>query len=74
MKASATSDLTVGGPHLAAHAFEAGLIDECHLFVRPVLIGGTKPALPAGTRAALELLDERRLGEGVVYLRYGIPP
>ena len=46
MKASATSDLTVGGAHLAAHAFKAGLIDECHLFIRPVLVGGGKPALP----------------------------
>ena len=73
MKASATSDLTVGGAHLAAHALKAGLVDECHLFVHPVLIGGGKPALPSGTRADLELLDERRLGYGVVYLRYRIP-
>ena len=73
MKASATSDLTVGGAHLAAHAFEAGLVDECHLFVRPVLLGGGKPALPSDIRADLELLDDRRLGNGVVYLRYRIP-
>jgi dihydrofolate reductase len=73
MKASATSDLTVGGPHLAAHALKAGLVDECHLFIHPVLVGGGKPALPGGTRAELELLDERRLGNGVVYLRYRIP-
>ena len=73
MKASATSDLTVGGAHLAAHAFKAGLVDECHLFVRPVLVGGGKPALPSDTRADLELLDDRRLSNGVVYLRYRIP-
>ena len=73
MKASATSDLTVGGPHLAAHALEAGLVDECHLFVRPILVGGGKPALPSDTRTELELLDDRRLGDGVVYLRYRIP-
>jgi dihydrofolate reductase len=72
MKASATSDLTIGGPNLAAHAFRAGLVDECHLFVRPVLVGGGKPALPSNARADLELLDERRLGNGVVYLRYRI--
>lgn len=72
MKASATSDLTVGGAHLAAHAFMAGLVDECHLFIRPVLVGGGKPALPSHTRADLELLDDRRLGKGVVYLRYRI--
>jgi dihydrofolate reductase len=70
MKASATSDLTVGGANLAAHAFRAGLVDECHLFVIPVLVGGGKPSLPSGTRAELELLDERRFSNGVVYLRY----
>lgn len=73
MKASATSDLTVGGAHLAAQAFKARLIDECHLFIHPVLLGGGKPALPKGTRSELELLDDRRLSSGVVYLRYGIP-
>ena len=73
MKASATSDLTVGGAHLAAHALKAGLVDECHLFIRPILIGGGKPALPSDTRAELELLDDRRLSNGVVYLRYRVP-
>jgi dihydrofolate reductase len=47
MKASATSDLTVGGANLAAQAFQAGLVDECHLFIYPVLVGGGKPSLPA---------------------------
>jgi dihydrofolate reductase len=73
MKASATSDLTVGGAHLAAHALKAGLVDECHLFIRPILLGGGKPALPSGTRAELELLENRRVGNGVMYLRYRIP-
>jgi dihydrofolate reductase len=73
MKASATSDLTVGGAHLAAQAFKAGLVDECRLFVWPVIIGGGKPALPSGNRDDLELLDERRFGNGVVHLRYRIP-
>jgi dihydrofolate reductase len=73
MKASATSDLSVGGANLAAHAFEAVLVDECHLFIHPVLVGGGKPALPRGTRAELELLDERRFDSGVVYLRYRVP-
>src|SRR5450432_2833806 len=70
MKASARGDLMVGGPQLAAHAFKAGLVDECHLFVVPVLVGGGKPSLPKGQRAQLELLDERRFSNGVVYLRY----
>jgi dihydrofolate reductase len=72
MKAAATSDLTVGGANLAAHAFKAGLVDECRLLIWPVLVGGGKPALPSGTRAELELLDEHRFGNGVVYLRYRI--
>ena len=73
MKASAPRDLTVGGAHLAAQAFKAGLVDECRLWVWPVIIGGGKPALPSGDRADLELLDERRFGNGVVQLRYRIP-
>lgn len=73
MKASTTSDLTVGGADLAAHALKAGLVDECHLFIRPILVGGGKPALPRHTRADLEMLDDRRLSNGVVYLRYRIP-
>lgn len=72
MKTSATSDLMVGGPNLAAHAFKAGLVDECHLFIVPVLVGGGKPSLPIGTRTELELLDERRFGNGVVYLRHRV--
>lgn len=72
LKAAATSDLTVGGPQLAAQAFKAGLVDECQLFVWPTVLGGGKPALPSDTRASLELLDEHRFGNGVVHLRYRI--
>ncbi len=70
MKASAGRDLTVGGPALAAHALRAGLVDECHLFVAPIVVGGGKPSLPDGVRLELELLDERRFRSGMVYLRY----
>jgi dihydrofolate reductase len=73
MKASATSDLIVGGAHLAAQAFKAGLVDEYQVFVWPIVVGRGKPALPSDIRADLELLDERRFGNGVVYLRYRIP-
>jgi len=72
LKASATSDLAVGGAHLAEQAFAAGLVDECQLLVWPSIIGGGKPALPRGARVDLELLDERRFGNGVVYLRYRV--
>ena len=71
-KVSVPSDLTVGGALLAAHAFKAGLVDECQLIVRPVLVGGGKPALPRGIRSNLTLLEDRRFDKGVVYLRYGI--
>jgi dihydrofolate reductase len=73
LKAAANSDLTVGGANLAARAFAAGLVDECQLFVWPMIVGGGKPALPAGIRTNLELLDEHRFDNGVVHLRYRIP-
>jgi dihydrofolate reductase len=72
VKASAAEDLTVGGPNLAAHAFRAGLVDECQLFICPVFVGAGKSSLPRDTRADLELLDERRFGNGVVYARYRV--
>jgi dihydrofolate reductase len=70
MKASAGGDLTVGGPELAAHAFRAGLVDECHLFVAPIIVGGGKQSLPDDVRLELELLAERRFDGGMVLLRY----
>ena len=70
LKDEATRDLTVGGADLAGQALAAGLVDECLLFVWPVLVGGGKPAVPTGTRIGLELLDERRFANGVVLLRY----
>jgi dihydrofolate reductase len=72
LKSSAASDLTVGGANLAAHAFRAGLVDECQLFIHPVFVGAGKSALPHDTRADLELLDERRFGNGLVYVRYRV--
>ena len=72
LKAAATRHLIVGGPNLAAQALAAGLVDECHLFIWPVLLGGGKPALPTDLRADLELLDERRFRSGVVHLRYAV--
>ena len=65
-------DLLIGGPELAAHAFRSGLIDECHLFLIPIIVGGGKQALPDNVRFELELLEERRFGSGVVFLRYRV--
>lgn len=72
MKAHARRDLTVGGPDLAAQAFKARLVDECHLFLAPIVVGGGKQSLPNGVRLKLELLHERRFGGGMVHLRYRI--
>jgi dihydrofolate reductase len=70
MKTSAARDITVGGPDLAAQAIKAGLVDEYHLFVTPIAVGGGKQSLPDNVRLELELLDERRFGNGVVHLHY----
>jgi dihydrofolate reductase len=73
MKADATHDLTVGGADLAAQAFAASLVDECHVFFWPLVFGGGKPALPRHGRLELQLIDERRSADGVVHLHYRVP-
>ena len=70
MKASAERDFSVGGPDLAAQAIRAGLVDEIQLFLSPVVVGGGTRALPEGVRLDLELLEERRFGNGTVLVRY----
>jgi dihydrofolate reductase len=70
LKASADRDIVLGGPGLAGHAFRAGLVDECHLYLMPVVVGGGTQAIPDKVRLELELLDEHRFDGGVVYLHY----
>jgi dihydrofolate reductase len=70
LKTQVGRDITVGGPDLAAQAIKAGLVDEFHLFFVPIVVGGGNQALPDHVRLQLELLDERRFGNGVVHLRY----
>ena len=65
-------DISIGGAELAAQAFRAGLVDECHLYLAPVIVGGGKRSLPEGVRLDLELLEERRFAGGMVYLRYRV--
>jgi dihydrofolate reductase len=72
LKAEAERDITVGGPDLAAQAIKAGLVDELHLFVVPIVVGGGKRSLPDDVRVRLELLDQRRFGNGVVHLHYAV--
>ena len=70
LKAAGEHDILIWVPELAAHAFRAGLIDECHLVLHPILVGGGKSALPDNVRLELELFAERRFRNGTVYLRY----
>lgn len=72
LKESSERDLSIGGAELAGHAMRLGLVDECHLLLCPVLVGGGKRALPDGVRADLDLLDERRFQNGVVHLHYRV--
>ena len=67
LKVTSQRDLGIGGPELAAHAIAAGLVDECHLFVVPVVVGGGQAALP---EMRLDLLEEKRFNNGTVFLRY----
>ncbi len=72
LKEASASDLSIGGAGIAAEAFRHGLVDECVLLLCPVLVGGGKPALPRGLRVNLELLDQRRFANGVVYVRHAV--
>jgi dihydrofolate reductase len=72
LKAASEHDIIIGGAELAGLALEAGLVDEYHLFINPVIVGGGKPALRAGLRRNLELLETHHFDTGVIYLRYGI--
>ena len=72
LKQSSGADIAIGGAELAGHAIGAGLVDECHLFLCPIVVGGGKRALPDEIRMQLELLDERRFRNGVVYLHYRV--
>jgi dihydrofolate reductase len=72
LKESSARDITIGGPELAGQAIAAGLVDECHLLLGPIIVGGGKRALPDDVRIQLELLEEQRFRSGVVHLRYGV--
>jgi dihydrofolate reductase len=70
LKRDSEHDISIGGAELAGLALEADLVDECHLFLNPVIVGGGKPAFRAALRRNLELLETRRFGTGVIHLRY----
>lgn len=72
IKATTEADLAVSGADLAATAWQLRLIDEVHLFVAPILVGGGRRMFPDGIRCPLELLEQRRFGNGMVFLRYTV--
>jgi len=72
LKREPEHDISIGGAELAGLALEADLVDECHLFLNPVIVGGGKPAFRAALRRNLELLETRRFGTGVIHVRYRI--
>jgi dihydrofolate reductase len=72
LKQTVANDILIGGPELAAQAFRSGLIDECQLFLIPIIVGGGKQAFPDNVRLELELLEERRFNNGTVFLRYRV--
>lgn len=72
LKRSSAADMAIAGAELAGQALGAGLVDECHLFVVPIVVGGGKRALPDGVRVQLELLGERRFPSGVVHLHHRV--
>ena len=72
LKEASRGDISVGGAELAGQALAAGLVDECHLLLVPVIVGGGRRALPDDVRAGLELLDQRRFRSGVVHLHYAV--
>ncbi|MBC7725761.1 MAG: dihydrofolate reductase family protein, partial [Burkholderiaceae bacterium] len=70
MVRSADRDVGIGGASFASHAIAAGLVDEYRMFLNPLLVGGGTRFLPHGVNLELELVDERRFADGVVYLAY----
>jgi len=72
LKSRTDGDLTIGGPDLAAQALHGRLVDEIHLFLNPIVVGGGNAVLPGDVRLSLELLDELRFASGVVYVRYAV--
>jgi dihydrofolate reductase len=72
LKEESAHDINIGGAELAGRALEAGLLDECHVFLNPVIVGGGKPAFRSGLRRNFELLETRRFDTGVVHLHYRV--
>lgn len=72
LKQESEHDISIGGAELASVAIEANLVDECHLFLQPIIIGGGKPAFRPALRRKLELIETRDFSTGVIHVRYRI--
>ena len=72
LKKESAHDISIGGAELAGVALEADLVDECHLFINPVIVGRGKPAFQPALRLNLELLETRRFSNGVIHVRYRV--
>ena len=70
MKETSERDLSVGGAGLAGRAIVDGLVDELQLIVAPTVVGGGTRWLPDHVHLDLRLVDERRFGNGMVFLHY----
>jgi dihydrofolate reductase len=72
LKRESEHDIHIGGTELAGLALEADLVDECHLFLHPVIVGGGKRAFRAALRRNLELLETRHFNTGAIHLHYRV--
>ena len=72
LKRESEHDINIGGAELAGVALEADLVDECHLFLNPVIVGGGKPAFRNALRRNLELLETRSFSTGVIQVHYRV--
>ena len=70
LKTETERDISIGGSELAGQAILAGLVDEYHLFINPIVVGGGTAAFRSDARVELELADQRRFASGVIHLHY----
>jgi dihydrofolate reductase len=71
LKREIDGNIAVAGPELAGSLTKIGLVDEYHLYFRPVVLGAGKPYF-AGTRPELRLVASDRVGDDAVRLRYEV--
>jgi dihydrofolate reductase len=68
--AESDKDFDIGGPNLAGQAIKAGIVDEYHQIIAPIIIGGGIPWLPKDASIKLKLTDMRKFENGFVHLQF----